>query len=92
MKFFKLWSHVDRSDKMRIMMREPDITDEMLQSIRVPTFVTAGEKDVIKPAHTRHIARTVPGAKLKIFPKAGHTGYIMHSTKIAEYILSVVPC
>ena len=91
MKFFKLWSHVDRSDKMRIMMREPDITDEMLRSIRVPTFVTAGEKDVIKPEHTRHIARNVPGAKLKIFPKAGHTGYIMHSTKIAEYILSVVP-
>ncbi|MBR0538253.1 MAG: alpha/beta hydrolase, partial [Clostridia bacterium] len=29
MKFFKLWSHVDRSDKMQIMMREPDITDEM---------------------------------------------------------------
>ena len=92
MKFFKLWSHVDRSDKMRIMMREPDITDEMLQAIRVPTFVTAGEKDVIKPEHTRHIAETVPGAKLKIFPKTGHSGYIMNSAKIAEYILSVVSC
>ena len=92
MKFFKLWSHVDRSDKMRIMMREPDITDEMLQAICVPTFVTAGEKDVIKAEHTRHIAETVPGAKLKIFPKVGHSGYIMNSDKIAEYILSVVPC
>ena len=91
MRFFKLWSHVDRSDKMRIMMREPDITDEMLSSIRVPTFVTAGEKDVIKEEHTRHIAETVPGAQLKIFPKEGHTGYIMRSTKIARYILSVIP-
>ena len=89
MKFFKLWSHIDRSDKMRIMMREPDITDEMLRSITVPTFVTAGEKDVIKLSHTRHIAETVPGAQLKIFPKAGHTGYIMRSSKIADYILSV---
>lgn len=92
MKFFKLWSRVDRSDKMRIMMREPNITDEMLQAIRVPTFVTAGEKDVIKEEHTRHIAETVPGAKLKIFAKAGHSGYIMNSTRIAEFILSVVPC
>ena len=91
MKFFRLWSHVDRSDKMRIMMREPDITDDLLQAIRVPTFVTAGEKDVIKPEHTRHIAETVPLAKLKIFPKVGHSGYIMNSTRIAEYILSVVP-
>lgn len=84
MKFFRLWSHFDRSDKMRIMMREPDITDDMLKSIRVPTFVTAGEKDVIKPEHTRHIAETVPGAALKIFPKAGHSGYIMNSTRIAK--------
>ena len=91
MKFFRLWSHVDRSDKMRIMMREPDITDEMLKSISVPTFVTAGEKDVIKLSHTEHIAKTVPGAKLRIFEKAGHTGYIMRNRKIADYILSVIP-
>ena len=91
MKFFKLWSHVDRSDKMRIMLREPDITDDMLRSIAVPAFVTAGEKDVIKESHTRHIAETIPGASLKIFPGAGHTGYIMRSRKIADYILSVIP-
>ena len=91
LRFFRLWSHVDRSDKMRIMLREPDITDEMLRRIRVPTFVTAGERDVIKPSHTRHIAETVPGAELKIFSGAGHTGYIVNSTKIASYILSVLP-
>lgn len=91
MQFFKLWSRVDRSDKMQIMMREPDITDDMLRAIRVPTFVTAGERDVIKPEHTKHIAQTIPGAKLKIFPKTGHSGYIVHSEKIARYILSVVP-
>ena len=91
LRFFRLWSHVDRSDKMRIMLREPDITDDMLRSIAVPAFVTAGEKDVIKESHTRHIAETIPGASLKIFPKAGHTGYIMRSTKIADYILSVIP-
>ncbi len=91
MKFFRLWSHVDRSDKMQIMMREPDITDEMLAGITVPTFVTAGERDVIKLSHTQHIAQTVPGAQLKIFPKTGHTGYIMRSRKIADYILSVIP-
>lgn len=91
MKFFKLWSHVDRSDKMRIMMREPSITDEMLKKITVPTFVTAGEKDVIKQSHTEHIAETIPGAQLKIFEKTGHSGYIMNSAEIARYLLSVLP-
>ncbi len=90
LRFFRLWSHVDRSDKMRIMVREPDLTDELLAAIRVPTFVTAGERDVIKPEHTRHIAETVPGAALKFFPKTGHMGYIVNSEKIADYILSVV--
>ena len=45
---------------------------------------------MIKPEHTAHIAATIPGAQLKIFEKAGHTGYIMNSTKIADYILSVI--
>ncbi len=91
LRFFRLWSHVDRSDKMRIMLREPDITDDVLRAIRVPTFVTAGQRDLIREEHTRHIAQTVPGAALKIFPKAGHTGYIVRSRKIADYILSVIP-
>ena len=90
LRFFRLWSHVDRSDKMRIMLREPDITDEMLRAIRVPTFVTAGACDVIKQSHTEHLAQTIPGAQLKIFEGAGHTGYIMHSRKIADYLLSVL--
>ena len=58
---------------------------------RINWFTTAGEKDVIKLSHTEHIANTVPGAQLKIFPKAGHTGYIVNSEKIAEYILSAIP-
>ena len=75
---------------MRIMLREPSITDELLEKIVVPTFVTAGEHDLIKEEHTRHIAETGPGAKMKIFPKTGHSGYIVNSTIIADFILSVI--
>lgn len=89
MKFFKLWSHIDRSDKMQIMMREPHITDEMLSSIDIPCFVTAGSKDLIKEDHTRHLARTLPNSQLKIFEGESHSSYIRNSTKIAEYILEV---
>ena len=87
MKFFVFWSHIDRSDKMKIMMREPNITDEMLKSITIPCYVTAGTKDLIKEEHTKHLAETLPNSTLKIFEGESHSSYINRSTKIAEYIL-----
>ena len=90
MKFFKFWSHIDRSDKMQIMLREPNITDEMLKKIEIPTFVTAGSKDLIKEEHTRHLAEVLPDSQLKIFEGESHTSYISNSTKIAKYILDII--
>lgn len=90
MAFFKFWSHIDRSDKMQIMMREPNITDEMLKKITVPTFVTCGSRDVIKPEDSAHIAETIPNARLKVFYNKSHSGYIMHSRIIADYIMDVI--
>ena len=90
MRFFKLWSHIDRSDKMNIMMREPDITDEMLRRITIPVYVTVGSRDLIKPEHTDHLVETLPDAKLRVFEGKGHTGYIVRSRLIADYLLSVL--
>lgn len=90
MAFFKLWSHVDRSDKMQIMMREPNITDDLLRAVTVPVYVTAGSRDLIKSDHTVHLYETLPDAHLKIFDGASHMSYIVHSTKIARYLLSVL--
>lgn len=90
MTFFKLWSHVDRSDKMQIMMREPDITDDMLHKITVPVFVTVGSKDFIRPSHTAHLVAELPTSTLRVFPGEGHMSYIVRSTKIADYLLSVL--
>lgn len=90
MKFFKLWSHIDRSDKMQIMMREPNITDDILKAITVPTYVTCGTKDLIKQSHTDHIAQTIPNATLKIFEGKSHSNYINNSPIIANYLLEIL--
>lgn len=90
MKFFKLWSHIDRSDKMQIMMREPNITDDILKAITVPTYVTCGTKDLIKQSHTDHIAKTIPNATLKIFEGKSHSNYINNSPIIADYLLEIL--
>lgn len=90
MAFFKFWSHIDRSDKMQIMMREPNITDDILKAITVPTYVTCGSKDVIKPSHSEHIAEMIPNATLKVFDGKSHSSYIVNSPIIANYLLEVL--
>lgn len=89
MKFFKFWSYIDRSDKMQIIMREPNITDDMLERISVPTYVTCGTRDLIKQSHSNHIAEKIKDSKLKIFNGESHSSYISNSRKIADYIISV---
>lgn len=90
MKFFKLWSHIDRSDKMQIMMREPNITDDILKAITVPTYVTCGTRALIKQSHTDHLAETIPNSTLKIFNGESHSSYIVNSPKIANYLLEIL--
>lgn len=90
MKFFKFWSHIDRSDKMQIMMREPNITDDILKAITVPTYVTCGTRDLIKQSHTDHLAETIPNSTLKVFNGESHSSYIVNSPKIANYLLEIL--
>lgn len=49
-----------------LMVNEPNIRPEELRSIKAPTLVIAGTKDMVKRSHTELIARSVPGAKLAI--------------------------
>lgn len=85
--FFRLGAFFVPTDKMKLMLREPNITEKELRSINIPTLVTCGSHDVIKPSHSRYIADNIPDAKLKIFNGQGHSGYIMYSTKIADCII-----
>ena len=37
-----------------------------IHSIKIPTLVIAGEKDIIKESHTREIVDKIPNAELSI--------------------------
>ncbi len=71
---------------LKLMLTEPDITDQELQGINVPTLVLAGEHDMIREEHTRHLAGAIPGAKLYILPGEDHGSYVERSTKLAPFI------
>ena len=70
----------------RMMLRQPHITPEELGQITVPTVVLAGEHDVIRPAHTALIARSIPNSTLKILPGEDHGSYIVHSGELARIL------
>nr|WP_292010415.1 alpha/beta hydrolase [Chryseobacterium sp.] len=57
---------------LKLMITEPDINRKQLNTIQNPVFVIAGENDVIKKEHTGMLAKEIPEAKLKIYPKASH--------------------
>jgi pimeloyl-ACP methyl ester carboxylesterase len=75
------------NQKLRLMLKEPDIRPEQLQTIRAKTLVLAGEKDLVSEEETRLIAENIPGAQLRILRGEGHGSYIVHSTKFVKYIV-----
>ena len=77
-------------DKLALMLREPQISDDTLRAIRAKTLVLAGSGDLILPEETRRIAAGIPGAKLQIVQGEDHGSYIVHSTRIAAIIREFV--
>ena len=70
-KFTKLFAEKSEESKRKtellgLMVNEPNIKSDELRSIKAPTLVIAGTKDMIKQSHTKEIAENIPNAKLSI--------------------------
>ena len=59
------------AEMLGLMVNDPNVLPEQLFTIHAKTLVIAGTKDMIKEAHTRLIARSIPDSKL-IFIKGNH--------------------
>lgn len=51
---------------LSLMVNEPNFSAEELSKIKAKTLVIAGSRDMIKTAHTRLIAESIPKSELKI--------------------------
>ena len=83
---FRLISHFDRDPKIRMMLVEPQITEEELKRIAEPVLILAGENDMIKEEHTRYLASKIPDSRLVILPGENHGSYVVHSRKLYHLI------
>ena len=79
-----------KDPKMLMMLTEPEITPEELATIKVPTVVIAGSKDVVDEKDTRLIAESIPGAKLRLFEGEGHISYAATGSHLADIIMEEV--
>ena len=79
-----------RSNKLKLMITQPDISEDDLYTITTPTLVLAGHHDVIKEEHTKLIARSIEGSELRIIPGESHTSYVLHNEKLYGIIKSFI--
>lgn len=66
-----------RPDKLNdLMLTLPDFTPEYLARITVPTYVVAGEYDIMPLSDTVYIHEHIAGSRVAIVKGAGHSSYI----------------
>lgn len=63
---------INRRRLITLLLTEPKHSFEELKIIQCPVLVVAGEKDVIKEAHTKAIAANIPNSTLLIASKETH--------------------
>ncbi len=63
------------------MLNFKDIPDEQIKSIKAPTLIIIGDKDIITPEHAIELHKQIANAELAIIP-GGHGQYIGEITTI----------
>jgi len=69
-------------DKMRLMLKQPNIKADELKAITTPTIVLYGEKDIVNLADSQAVVDNAADAKLVIIPKENHGSYIEDNEKL----------
>ncbi|WP_394522186.1 alpha/beta fold hydrolase [Lacrimispora sp. JR3] len=82
LKIFAVTEAVTGDHRRRMIQKEPVITGKELRQISVPTLILAGEKDMVREAHTRYLASQIRHSALRILPGESHGSYIVHSKKL----------
>ncbi|MBP3891438.1 MAG: alpha/beta hydrolase [Solobacterium sp.] len=77
---------VQKEEKMRLMLEEPNITKEMLSKIQARTLITVGSKDIIDPRETLLMKEAIPNADVMLLKGEDHESYIVHQERIGHII------
>lgn len=63
-------------DKDAARMRSfEDVPDDAVRSVRAPTLIVLGDRDIVRPEHAVELTRLIAGSRLLILP-GGHGDYL----------------
>ena len=79
-----------RSDKLRLMLTQPDIKAEHLNVIKIPVFVFRAEKDVVKLSHSRTVTENVSNGKLIVLENETHESYVRDNKKLCALLTPIL--
>ncbi len=60
-----------------------DVPDEAVRTVRAPTLIVLGDRDVVRPEHALELTRLIEGARLLILP-GGHGDYLGEAVAAQE--------
>ena len=83
----KLMANENPSPLQTILMYEPTMTAEDMQTNQAPSLIMSGENDIILADHTRLIGENIPNGEVVIVEGEDHGSYIKRNYKVGDYIL-----
>jgi len=75
-----------RSDKLRLMLTQPNIAKEQLSSVDVPVTVFHAENDMVKLSDSQAVAENVKNGKLVFVKDETHDSYVMDNRKLLRLL------
>lgn len=58
--------------KAKLLVKDPDISEDDLRRLRCPSLVIVGARDVVETAHSKYIASLIPHCRYVEVPNHGH--------------------
>lgn len=71
----------------KMMLIEPTLSPEQLQTITTPALIMAGENDLITLAHTTHIHQCLKGSTMLILGGEDHGSYVSSGLAARHFLL-----
>ncbi len=71
----------------KMMLHEPNITHDALESIQTKTYIFVGSDDMIKLSHTKSLHAHIKDSKLNILKGHNHYDYVVHNDVLKTYII-----
>ncbi len=75
------------AERLALMVDDPSIDPADLALVTAPTLVVVGERDVVRPEHTRLIVDALPDARLAVVPRAGHLLPVCAPDRLAALVV-----